>query len=208
MFDSPLFKVLLVLEREREEIKAALFLFSFCFVALPLIRNTAFLTQLRVQSLYLLITRARLAKQRFSHWWVLVEYKVQGIKGHGYWSSWGWRWGRNQDAQLCSTAGRRDQDIGSPNLGLTRKISSASPNYLSLELKNFWWTKALLTEHTWRWRIILFLFAFCNLFWWFNTECVSSYSLHLQASIFCLFPEPFQSGTWLILILSSLDIFN
>lgn len=57
MFDSPLFKALLVLEREREreEIKVAVFLFSFCFVALPLIRNTAFLTQLTVQSLYLLI---------------------------------------------------------------------------------------------------------------------------------------------------------
>lgn len=68
-------------EREREEIKAALFLFSFCFVALPLIRNTTFLTQLSVQSLYLLITTARLAKQRFSRWWMFIECKVQWIKG-------------------------------------------------------------------------------------------------------------------------------
>lgn len=121
---------------------------------------------------------------------MLVECKVQGFRGPGCCtkrSSWGWRWGRNQYSQLCSIAGRRDQDV---DLGLTRKISSASHNYLSLELKNFWWTKALLTEHSCRWRNILFLFAFCSLFWWFNRELPYSYNLHFQASIFCPFPKP------------------
>lgn len=138
---------------------------------------------------------------------MLVERKVQWIRGPGCCtkrSSWGWRWGRNQHAQLCSTAGRRDQDIALPNLGLTRKISSASRNYLSLELKNLWWTKALLQEHIWRWRNLLFHFAFCNLFWWSNRELVSSYNLHFQASVFCPFSKPFQNGTWFILILMSI----
>lgn len=140
MFDSPLFKVLLVLEREREEIKAALFLFIFCFVTLPLIRNIAFLTQLSVHGLYLLITTVRLAKHRFCHWRVLLECKVQWIKGPGSCTkrgSWGWRCGRKEYTQLRRIAGRRDHDMALPNLGLTRKISLTSYNYLSLALKNF-----------------------------------------------------------------------
>lgn len=193
MFDSPLLKCCWFW-RESEEIKAALFLFSFCFVALPLIRNTAFLTQLSVQGLYLLITTVRLAKQRFSHWWVLLQCKVQWIKGPGYCtkrSSWGWRWGRNQHSQLCSTAGRRNQDIALPNLGLTWKISLASCNYLSLEFKNFWWTKALLTEHSWRCRNILLLFAIYS---GGSTECL--YPLTTYISSFNLLSFLWTFSEW------------